>query len=206
MMSLWLLLTACAGAEPAPTPAATQHAPPACPQTTAQLAALHPDLDASDPRLAGEDLIVVRKAARETLHYERGTATGCWEVGLGFTPTGHKVREGDGTTPEGWYRTSDKPWSAFYGAIYVHYPNEADAQAALDRGQISTADERKIRAALRAGAVPPQATPMGGEILLHGGGGRSDWTFGCVAFENSELDALRARLPSGMRTDVLILP
>ena len=47
---------------------------------------------------------------------------------------------------------------------------------------------------------------MGGEILLHGGGGQSDWTLGCIAMDNDQLDILRAELPRDMKTTVLILP
>ncbi len=52
---------------------------------------------------------------------------------------------------------------------------------------------------------PPQQTLLGGEILIHGGGSATDWTLGCIAMENTDIDALRAGLPPSMKTDVLIL-
>ena len=60
--------------------------------------------------------------------------------------------------------------------------------------------------ALAANKKPPQRTPLGGEILIHGGGSASDWTLGCVAMDNAHIDALRATLPNDMVTEVLILP
>ena len=60
--------------------------------------------------------------------------------------------------------------------------------------------------ALAADQKPPQTTPVGGEILIHGGGNQADWTLGCIALANPDIDALRATLPRSMVTDVLILP
>ncbi len=168
---------------------------------------------ADDPRLQGVGLIVVRKAERSIQRFRAGTALmleedtpACWHIGLGPAPEGHKYRQGDGRTPEGWYRTSDKPWSQWYGAIAIHYPNARDAEAGRVQGRIDKPTERRIQAALAKDKKPPQASALGGEILIHGQGGFSDWTLGCVAMENQDLDKLRASLPKGLRTDVLVLP
>jgi murein L,D-transpeptidase YafK len=180
-----------------------------CPPTVAALAAAHPEqIEAGDVRLQSPSLIVVRKSARAVLHYASGTLSeeGCWVAGLGFAPESHKQREGDGRTPEGWYRTSDKPWSQFYGAIAVHYPNTEDAAAGVADGRISAATRQQIDAALRRDDKPPQTSALGGEILLHGGGSLTDWTLGCVAMNNSDIDSLRAKLPRDIQADVLILP
>ena len=215
---LLMLLSCSQAAEPAPTPptesAPAESAPqppvvPSCPETTAELAAAYPErLDAADSRLSSGDLIVIRKGVRRVMFYREGARAeaACWSAGLGFAPTGHKLVEGDGKTPEGFYATSDKPWSQFYGAIAVHYPGEADAEAAVDDGRISAGTKKAIVASLSRGEKPKQTTAMGGEILLHGGGGQSDWTLGCIAMDNSDLDILRAALPRDMKTTVLILP
>ena len=159
-----------------------------------------------DPRWQAERLVVVRKAKRRVVLYAKGKQLGCWPAGLGFEPEGHKTREGDGRTPEGWYRTSDKPTSRYYQAIAVHYPNLGDAERGLADGRIDAATERAIRTALSADRKPPQATALGGEILLHGGGSGSDWTLGCVAMNNADIDALREQLPDTMKVDVVVLP
>ena len=181
----------------------------ACPGSIGALklpATLAPD------RLNSKHLIVVLKGARRIfrtanghiLHTPDGPA--CWPIGLGFSPDGHKRTEGDGKTPEGLYSTSDKPWSQHYAAIAVHYPGAADAAAAVNDSRISAAVGGHIQRALDADKKPPQTTPMGGEILIHGGGAATDWTLGCIAMDNAHIDQLRATLPTNMVTEVLILP
>jgi murein L,D-transpeptidase YafK len=185
-----------------------------CVNTVEELNLL-PGMDPADPRLKSAHLIVVHKKARKIQRFTKGhvattdkvaSQASCWSIGLGPAPVGHKYREGDGRTPEGWYTTSDKSWSQFYGAIAVHYPNEQDAEAGQVQGRIDTAVARTINSALGKKQKPPQNTPLGGEILIHGGGGTSDWTLGCVAMDNPAIDALRAGMPSGKKTHVLILP
>lgn len=165
-----------------------------------------PGVDSADPRLYASSLVVAHKSARRLMLFAEGTLRGCWPMGLGFTPRGHKQREGDGRTPEGWYRTSDKPWSDFPGAIAVHYPNREDASRAFDQGQLSAQGLGEVLGALDADETPPQQTPMGGEILIHGGGGERDWTLGCMALADDDLDQLRARLSPDQRTSLLVLP
>lgn len=166
-----------------------------------------------DRRLRAATLVVVLKGKRRLMLFSKGkakkTAAGrsCWHIGLGSDgPTGAKLREGDMKTPEGWYRTSDKPWSRFYHAIAIHYPNAADAKRGLRARRITRRTYRRILHALHRGRKPPQHTALGGEVLIHGGGGSSDWTLGCVALDNTHLDDLRAALPAGKRFDVLLLP
>ena len=180
-----------------------------CPTTAAALAAAHPrQLAAEDARLHGSGLIVIRKAARRILHFSEGQLLedSCWPIGLGFAPEQHKLVEGDGRTPEGWYRTSDKPWSQYYSAIAIHYPSESDAIIAEGDGRIDVATRQRIVRALQRDDKPPQTTPMGGEILIHGGGSSSDWTLGCIAMDNESIDRMRTQMPPSMHTDVLILP
>lgn len=176
-----------------------------CPTAAGEISS--PLVSAGDPRLDGDALVVVYKADRRVGLYQDGQLAGCWRAALasGYPP-GHKQRQGDLKTPEGWYRTSDKPWSSFYGAIAVHYPRVEDAEAGLAAGLVDAATVESIRSAHARGDKPPQQTRLGGEILLHGGGSLFDWTLGCVALEDEDLDDLRAQLPAGMKTDVLILP
>ncbi len=171
-----------------------------------------------DERLTGQSLIVVLKDARRTMVFTDGrlasTAEGepaCWRVALGISnegehPRGAKTRRGDRKTPEGWYRSSDKPWSSFAPAVAIHYPNATDAQGGVKSGLVSEAQAQAIEQAVREDRKPSQKTRLGGEILFHGGGSRWDWTWGCVAFDDQDNDAFRSTLPTSMRTDVLILP
>lgn len=162
-------------------------------------------VDPGDPRLTRRHLLVVHKSARRLMLFEHGRLAACYRVGLGFSPKGDKRVEGDGKTPVGWYPTSDKPWSTFDDAIAIHYPNAVDAEAAVARGTISRRQRDKIVAKSRKRAVSPQRTPMGGAVLIHGGGSSTDWTLGCIALEDSDLADLRAQMPRSMKTDLLVL-
>ena len=184
-----------------------------CPATVADLpeSSLY---ERTDARLQGNALIVVLKKARQIALYRQGslarTAEGepaCWSVGLasGYV-SGHKQRQGDLRTPEGWQRTSDRPWSRFYHALTVHYPSAAAAARGLRDGLIDQAQHDAIVEAQRKGQLPPMNTRLGGLIAIHGGGSGSDWTLGCVALDDTDIDAMRELLPKGMRTDVLTLP
>ena len=174
--------------------------------------------ESDDPRLLAERLVVILKSRRQLVLFEQGVQyqnngiAGCWQVALGVGAqtgvyvSGHKQKEGDRKTPEGWYRTSDKPTSQFYKAIAIHYPNLDDARAGLARGAITREEFVQIKHRLEDGEKPNQNTSLGGEILIHGGGSASDWTLGCIGMDNHDLDALRSVLPSQMNVDVLILP
>jgi len=184
-----------------------QAVPGTCPKTLDEIP-LPLTVERTDPRLQGPALIVVEKKRRRIYQLKSGALVegACWKIGLGFAVIGHKKQQGDGKTPQGWYRTSDKPTSQFYAAIAVHYPNLADAAVGRAAGRINTRQLAAVEAALAGDEKPPQNTPLGGEILIHGGGSATDWTLGCIAMENADIDALRAGLPPGMRTDLLVLP
>ncbi len=205
--------------------AATAHAqeastlPEGCVATVQALPA-SPLFDPGDPRLQGDALVVVLEADRRTMIFHRGAlattpegdgAPACWRVALGVNgagehPAGPKRRQGDRKTPHGWYRTSDKPWSNFAPAVAIHYPNAADARAGLAAGLVDLAQVAAIEQAVARDAKPSQKTRLGGEILFHGGGSWTDWTWGCVAFDDQDNATFRSLLPADMRTDVLILP
>lgn len=208
----WLMFTLATPASADDTPARTE-ALADCPATAAELPAstYH---TAADSRFQRDGVIVVLKEQRRIMLYDHGqiaTIAGggpaCWRVGLGSGyPAGHKQRQGDMRTPEGWYSTSDRPWSAFYAAITVHYPEAADADRGEGAGLISASEAAAIREASANGSMPPMDGKLGGRILVHGGGSSTDWTLGCVAMDDADIEALRARLPKGMRTKILILP
>jgi murein L,D-transpeptidase YafK len=206
------LLVACGELDPTAEPAdvvmaraSEPHPPAPLPGCAAELPA-SPLYEPADPRLVDPAVLVAHKSARRLMLFAHGSLRECWAMGLGFDPRGHKQHEGDGRTPEGWYRTSDKPWSDFAGAIAVHYPNDHDATAAFADGRLSAPDHELVRDALVRDVVPPQATPLGGEILIHGGGSRQDWTLGCMALEDEDLARLRAAMPADQRVWLLVLP
>ena len=159
-------------------------------------------------KLQGREVIVVHKSKRSIAHYQKGVLRegACWSVGLGFTPQGHKQVEGDGKTPEGWYTVADWPPSQYYGAMILFYPNLSDLEQGVQDGRISTSQARKIKKQLKSGLLPKQNSPLGGQLLIHGGGSSEDWTLGCVAMNNEDIDMLRAGLGGDKRAELLVLP
>jgi lipoprotein-anchoring transpeptidase ErfK/SrfK len=143
-------------------------------------------------RREGRPAVFVNKEAHLVTLYVRGEAVKTYKADLGFNWIADKFREGDGATPEGRYRVVSRMAnlpSEFYKALLIDYPN-AD-------------DRAKFSRARREGAVPPAAR-IGGLIEIHGSGGRNqDWTNGCVALANPDMDDLFARV--GVGTPVTIV-
>ena len=135
--------------------------------------------------------IVVKKAERKLFLYSGDKLVRTYRVGLGLSPSGDKVRQGDRRTPEGdffIFTKNDK--SAFYLSLGVSYPNAAHAERGLRDGLITRAQYESIISALNAKQAPPQNTKLGGDIYIHGNGASSDWTWGCVALENDDVREL----------------
>ena len=133
-------------------------------------------------------------------------------VALGREPVGHKERRGDLRTPEGHYHTTGPVQdSRFHGFLPISYPSPMDAERALAEGRISEGDYQRILEAHARGDTPPSDTPIGGQIGFHGEGARwkgssehLDWTLGCLAVRDAELDFLAERMAPG--TPVQISP
>ena len=135
--------------------------------------------------------IIVKKAERLLYLLDGDTVVATYKIGLGFTPEGHKLKEGDGKTPEGEYYICVKnPNSRFYLSLGISYPNKQDAKTALDDGRIDSRTYHKIAKAIDEGKIPPWNTPLGGEIMIHGNGSSRDWTAGCIAVDNEVMDLL----------------
>ncbi len=112
-------------------------------------------------------------------------------VGLGRAPEGPKRREGDGRTPEGVYRVCLVKEAGKYGrSLGLSYPGAQDAQLAHARGDIDSATLANILAAHAQNKRPPWGSPLGGEIYLHEGGSQADWTQGCIALDEADMDIL----------------
>jgi hypothetical protein len=135
--------------------------------------------------------VVVHKSARNLALCNAGALVANYQAGLGFAPVGDKVQEGDGKTPEGVFYVADtNPNSSYYKSFLVSYPDKGDATRGLAAGLISAAEKTAIDTAQNNCTQPPQTTALGSWIMIHGSGGTSDWTWGCVALNNSGIDAL----------------
>jgi len=149
--------------------------------------------------------IILKKAERKLLLYSGDKLVRTYHVGLGLSPVGDKVREGDRRTPEGdffIFTKNDK--SAFYLSLGVSYPNATHARRGLRDGLITRAQYESIISALNAKQAPLQNTKLGGDIYIHGNGASSDWTWGCVALENEDIRELFNAVTVG--TPVIIEP
>lgn len=142
--------------------------------------------------------IVVEKGARRLTLYSNGERVRVFAVALGFEPSGDKVKQGDGRTPEGeFYVCMKNDKSKFYLSLGLSYPNAEDAERGLRDGLITSAQHKQIVNAVERGAKPPWNTALGGEIFIHGGGTASDWTWGCVALANEHVKELFDAVPLG---------
>jgi lipoprotein-anchoring transpeptidase ErfK/SrfK len=136
--------------------------------------------------------IVVAKEPHTMTLYVGGRAVRTYHVDLGFNWVADKAQAGDGATPEGRYRVVARLGdgaSRYYKALLLDYPN------AQDRAEYAQAR--------RHGRIPASAA-IGGLIEIHGEGGRGrDWTNGCVAVTNADMDDVFARV--GIGTPVTIV-
>jgi len=130
-------------------------------------------------RRDGVAVVVVDKAARRVHVYRHGRQVEVFEAELGTAGLAPKRHEGDSATPEGRYRvTRVKTGTAtrYYKALLLDYPNGAD--------------RRRFELERAAGAIAP-GVGIGGLIEIRGHGGRGrDWTEGCVALRDGDMDRL----------------
>jgi murein L,D-transpeptidase YafK len=140
---------------------------------------------------ANVDLVRVVKSERKLMLISEGQVIREFKVVLGSNPTGHKQQAGDQRTPEGSYILDyKKSDSAYYKAIHISYPNADDIASAKQRG------------------VDP-----GGQIMIHGQRNGFawlyflsqyiDWTNGCIALKNSDMDVLWKKVPEGTKIEIL---
>ena len=126
-------------------------------------------------------------------------------VVIGRKGAGTKERRGDDVTPLGNYRIG---WinekSAFRKFFGLTYPNREHAEKALQSGLIDRNTYNAITSAEHKGQIPPQNTGLGGQIGIHGLGSGSlsvhevfDWTHGCIALRNDQIDRLSQYVEKG---------
>jgi murein L,D-transpeptidase YafK len=134
--------------------------------------------------------ILVEKSRRRMTLFRDGDALHMYDVALGSSPVDHKQQEGDGRTPEGNYAVDFKnARSRFHLSLRVSYPGPEDREHARQRG------------------VPP-----GGDIMIHGlprGLGWlgalhlvRDWTDGCIAVTNQEIEEIWALVDTGIPIEI----
>jgi len=168
-------------------------------------------LSVSGSLAADEIWLDIDTAARSLMVMEGDRAIRVFEnisVGRNGVSTDRTVR--DRTTPLGSYRVRRiNPESRFRLYFGFDYPNLEQAQRAFRSGRISYDQLKSIRRAHYLEKEPPSDTPLGGQIGIHGiGNGDAgihedfDWTDGCIAVTNAEIDELAQWLRLGTRVEV----
>jgi len=136
------------------------------------------------------DGILVNKARHEMLLLKNGKILKTYQVALGKHPVGPKIQEGDMRTPEGIYRIDGRyAKSQFHMALHISYPNASDRERAQALG-------------IKAGS----------DILIHGlpngqgsvgkGHLQSDWTWGCIAVTDEEIEEIWKMVPTGTVVEI----
>ena len=149
--------------------------------------------------------IYVYKAKHRLMLIEGQTLVREYPCALGPHPKGAKYFQGDGRTPEGKFEICKKnPYSSYYKSLGINYPRVEDAQNALSHGVITFGQYCTIKAADKANRMPPSNTALGGMVMIHGGGCKPDWTLGCIAIDNSDMDELFRVARIG--TPIFIMP
>ncbi len=147
--------------------------------------------------------IIIYKDRRELELLEEGKILNTYRVGLGFSPVGAKLREGDGKVPEGEYYVCTKnEQSKFTLFLGLSYPNIEDAKKGLEQGLISEQDYARIEAAIREHRRPDWETALGGKIGIHGKGSSFDWTAGCIALEDEDIRDLWTQVELGDKVTI----
>lgn len=142
------------------------------------------------PETVADKILIEKKDRRLTL-LTHGKALKTYRVALGRNPVGKKLEEGDKRTPEGMYVIDRrKEQSRYHRALHVSYPNQEDIAQAKARG------------------VSP-----GGDIMIHGlpnGIGfvgnlhvKRDWTLGCIAVTNPEIEEIWRAVPDGTVVEIV---
>jgi L,D-peptidoglycan transpeptidase YkuD (ErfK/YbiS/YcfS/YnhG family) len=136
------------------------------------------------------DKVLIEKQARRLTLLSKGEVIKTYKIALGGNPVGPKERQGDNRTPEGTYIIDARNGnSGFHLSLHISYPNAQDKMRARELG------------------VPP-----GGDIMIHGikngfaqvgpSHAERDWTEGCIAVTNQEMEEIYNFVPNGTLVEI----
>ena len=164
------------------------------------LAPIHPALSAQEIEEINKTkpvtTIEVFKQQRQLKLKHHDQIIRSYPIRLGFNPMGHKQFEGDGKTPEGTYTIDWRnPQSAYYKSLHISYPNPNDLAYAKQRQKSAGGD------VMIHGTVPTPATAFPASSTYMP---RKDWTLGCIAVTNADMDEIWQLVKNG--TQIIIHP
>jgi len=136
--------------------------------------------------------VLVKKGQRRLYLMNGEEVVRSYRISLGDNPEGHKLYEGDQRTPEGEYTLDWRnPGSDFYKSIHISYPSKTDREMAENWGLSP------------GGSIMIHGLPNGAEDMAFAYAGL-DWTNGCIAVNNQEMDEIWQLVNDG--TPIRILP
>lgn len=142
------------------------------------------------PQDAVADRVLVEKSARRLTLWRSGTALKTYRVALGRAPVGAKEYEGDQRTPEGTYSIDfHKPDSDYHLALHISYPEQRDIERAATQGLSAGSD-------IMIHGLPNGRNWMG---AFHR---RKDWTAGCIAVTDFEIEEIYRAVPDGTPIEI----
>jgi murein L,D-transpeptidase YafK len=145
----------------------------------------------SPPSALRYDLLKVEKSKRLLHAFSGGKCIKTYRIALGQQPVGHKEFEGDGKTPEGTYQISLKNRnSRFHKSLGISYPNSKDKEHAQSLG-------KKPGGAIMIHGLPDRLAYVGKWHRL------KDWTQGCIALTNEEMDEVFNAASVGIPIEIL---
>lgn len=128
---------------------------------------------------SGETVVLIDKMGGTCKLLKDGKEIKTYQAEFGINWMGNKLTRGDRATPEGIYRIIEKkyaPKTKYYKALLLNYPNDED--------------RARYYEAIRSGTLS-KLNPIGGLIEIHGTGGKGiNWTEGCIALENRNMDSI----------------
>jgi len=150
--------------------------------------------------------IHVSKRRKLLVLYRGMEVISTFNADFGYNGVSDKLVRGSDARPDHWrtpegvfYVVKKNPYSQFYRAFLLNYPNEEDAKRGLHEGLISRSEYNAIILAEKRGLPPPMQTSLGGLIEIHGNGtgASSNWTEGCVAVRDADMDFMWSYVQEG---------
>jgi murein L,D-transpeptidase YafK len=136
------------------------------------------------------DHVVVLKKERRLELLSQGKLIKTYKVALGSDPIGPKTRQGDHKTPEGSYMLDSRnPHSKFYKSLHISYPSARD-RAQANQGGFSPGGDVYVH------GLPNGYRYIGAAHLLR------DWTDGCIAVTDEEMDEIWKAVPDGTQIEI----
>ncbi len=127
----------------------------------------------------GQTVILIDKLDASCTVLKSGKEYKIFPAEFGTSWMGDKTKTGDKATPEGIYKVTQKKNSSktkYHKALLINYPNNDD--------------KKRFETLVKSGQIPKNSN-IGGMIEIHGDGGKGvNWTDGCIALENTEMDLL----------------